>query len=59
MSGIQQDSPVKVNAAGVCIDMSSHRVYVEGQEIRKPLSDLPYRALVYLAQRLDTVVIQG
>ncbi|MBK8050509.1 MAG: winged helix-turn-helix domain-containing protein [Anaerolineales bacterium] len=46
----------KIDAGGICIDAVGHRVYVEGQEIHKHLADLPYRALVLLARRLNTVI---
>ncbi len=45
-----------VDRPGLCIDLATRRIYIEGREIDKPLPDLPYRALVYLAQRADVVV---
>ncbi len=51
-----QNTPVWINNKGICIDQATRRVYVNGREIEKPLPDLPYRALIYLAQRVDQVV---
>lgn len=41
---------------GVCIDRSTQRVYVDGQEISEPLPDMDYRALLLLAERSGQVV---
>jgi DNA-binding winged helix-turn-helix (wHTH) protein len=41
---------------GVCVDLRTQRVYVEGQETQEILTDQQYRGLVYLAQRVGQVV---
>src|SRR5689334_17311626 len=41
---------------GICIDLATQRVYVDGSEIEDSLSDEVYRALIYLAQHTGQVV---
>jgi DNA-binding winged helix-turn-helix (wHTH) protein len=48
--------PVGITTHGLCIDLSTQQVYVEGAQISVELSDLQYRALVYLAQNAGRVV---
>lgn len=52
----EHGAPLVVDRPGLCIDPATRRIYIEGREIDKPLPDLPYRALVYLAQRAGVVV---
>ncbi|MCA9928878.1 MAG: caspase family protein [Anaerolineales bacterium] len=42
--------------SGVCVDISTGRVYVNGEEIDTTLSNLEFQALVYLAKRSGEVV---
>jgi DNA-binding winged helix-turn-helix (wHTH) protein len=41
---------------GICIDPATQRIYVNGLEIEKELTELEYRALVYLSKHAGEVV---
>ncbi|MCL5999009.1 MAG: caspase family protein [Chloroflexi bacterium] len=48
--------PDRVIHAGVCIDLTTQRVYVEGQRVQSDPADSVYRLLVFLAERCDQIV---
>jgi DNA-binding winged helix-turn-helix (wHTH) protein len=50
------EPPPQIFKEGVCVDLRTQRVYVEGQETQEVLTDQQYRGLVYLAQRVGQVV---
>ncbi len=50
------DLPDEMISDGVCIDLNTGQVFVEGIAIKEKLSDLRYRALVYLAENAGRVV---
>lgn len=41
---------------GICVDLDTQRVYIEGQPLTKKLSHLQYKALTYLAERSGKVI---
>ncbi len=41
---------------GICIDLSTGQVFVEGKATAEKISDLRYRALVYLTENTGRVV---
>ena len=49
-------APPQIPAKGVCVDLSTQRVYVEGEETKEALTDQQYRALVFLVERTGQVV---
>jgi DNA-binding winged helix-turn-helix (wHTH) protein len=48
--------PSAIIPHGICIDLGTQRVYVDGREMEDNLSEREYRALIYLAQRSGQVV---
>ena len=54
--GMLVELPPQIFQKGVCVDLRTQRVYVEGQETQEVLTDQQYRGLVYLAQRVGQVV---
>ncbi len=46
----------KTVKSGVCVDVSTGRVYVNGEEIDTALSNLEFQALVYLARHSGEIV---
>lgn len=50
------DVPIEQSYSGIVIISTTRQVFINGREIKKPLPDLQYRALEYLAQRRDEVV---
>ena len=51
--------PVQIVPEGICIDLATQRVYVNGREVEEELTELEYRALVYLSKRTGEVVSKG
>jgi DNA-binding response OmpR family regulator len=46
----------EITTHGLCIDLSTHLIYVEGEKSTAPLTDLQFRGLVYLARNCGRVV---
>lgn len=47
---------ISIQPNGIYVDLGTHEVYVEGQRIDQNLSDMQFRALVYLARHAGHVV---
>lgn len=53
---VSEDLPNEIVQHGVCIDLSTGQVFVDGKAIDEKISDLRYRALVYLIENTGRVV---
>ncbi len=51
-----QMQPARPDPEGICVDIQSGKVYIEGVEVHASLSHLQYQALVYLARHVGRVV---
>jgi DNA-binding response OmpR family regulator len=51
-----QHRPAVIPSQGLCIDMATQRIYIDGRELTDNVSNLEYRALIYLAARAGQVV---
>lgn len=49
-------APQQIPKEGICVDLRTQRVYVEGQETPEELTDQQYRALLYLIEHVERVV---
>ncbi len=52
------DLPSEIVADGLCIDLATERIYVDGREIEEHVGPLEYRMLLYLAERVGQVVFE-
>lgn len=52
----EENLPHEIVSHGVCIDLNTGQVFVDGKAIDEKISDLRYRALVYLAENAGRIV---